>query len=358
MPVRVTYWIIPRYEIRSMPEISIILLSWNNGKFIGPCLDAVMAQTFKDYEVLAVDNKSSDDTVEIYSRYPVQVIQTGYNAGGCEGINHGIRKARGKYVFLLDIDTRMHPEALGRLYRHMEAHPELGAVQAKMIIRRTGKINSAGNAMSVLGHTWSVGLHEDDRGQYPSRPLTNLSGATFFVRRSVLDKVGIYDSEMFLYNEDADLSLRCLLYGFELGFVEDAVVEHEYTVSVNTKTKYFYLERNRWILLLKNFEFRTLAVFAPLLLFQEIGILAYAATHGMLVEKCKGYFWIMRQMGATLGKRRKIQAERVCPDKVILSRLERSFRYADMQNWAVKGVLNPVMKIYSSFALKLLGARI
>lgn len=338
-----------------MPQVSIILLSYNNGAYIGPCLDAVMAQTYKDFEVVAVDNASSDDSEAAFRRYPVKVIQAGWNSGGCEGINIGIRAATGRYILLLNIDTRMRPDALEKLVGHLERNPGLAAAQAKLLIRKSGRLNSAGNAMNVLGHAWCVGLGEEDRGQYRSRPLTSLSGAAFFVRKEALDRVGLYDSEMFLYCEDVDLSLRLQLHGYDLGYAEDAVIDHDYSVSVNTRTKYFYLERNRWVLLLKNFEARTLIAFLPLLIFQELGILAFAARHGLLLEKCRGYLWVLRQLGPTLRKRRLIQAGRVRRDKDILPRLERRFGYADIQNRAVTGILNPAIRLYSGIALRLLG---
>jgi GT2 family glycosyltransferase len=347
-------------EKKRDPLMSIILLSFNNSKYIEPCLDHIFAQTFKDFEVIAVDNASADESVTLFKKYPITVIENDKNLGGCIGINTGIKRAQGQYIMLLDIDTRIRENALEKFVAYMETHPATGAVMGKLMLGNTGIINAAGCTMNLLGHNWCVGLNEKDENQYKSRYINSVCGASFFARRKALEVVGLYDPDMFLYNEDVDLSLRFLLYGYKLAFIEDAVIEHQYSVSVDTPTKYSYLERNRLILLLKNFELKTLILFAPLFVFQEIGILLYASCSGLLLKKLAGYIWFVQQIPNTLAKRSLIQRERRLKDKDILPQLETFFGYSELQNFLVRNILNPIMKSYASivFFLTRTGERI
>jgi GT2 family glycosyltransferase len=329
------------------PAISIIILSYNNARYIEPCLDHVMNQTFCDFEVIAVDNNSHDDSVALFKKYPIRVIENKENVGGCAGDNMGILQGKGRYILLLDTDTRMRPDVLKLLYDFMETHPDVGACMGKLMLGDTGTINSAGNAMNILGHAWCVGQNERDCNQYATRYISSVSGACFFARKSALDHVGMYDPDLFIYHEDADLSLRFLLYGYKLAFVNEAVVEHHYSVTVNTRTKYYYLERNRWISILKNYQPTTLLLLGPLLLFQECGIVLYCATHRLFWMKIKGYFWNIRQLPRTYAKRHTIQTHRSCSDAVVFTYLEKSFNYADISNTFIRFVLNPVIRGYA-----------
>lgn len=341
------------------PVISIVILSYNNSAYIEACLDHVFNQTFQNFEVIAVDNNSSDNSLELFKKYPITIVANKENVGACIADNMGMERASGKYLLILDTDTRIEKNALELLHAYMEAddNKHVGAVMGKLMLGTTSTLNSAGNAMNVLGHTWCVGLNEIDENQYPSRLVNSISGACFFARKSIIDKIGGYDPDMFLYNEDADLSLRFLLYGYKLAYLKDAVVQHHYSVTVNTTTKYSYLERNRWIILLKNFELKTLLLMLPLLIFQELGILLFAIKRGFFINKISGYRWILQQLPNTLRKRQKIQQERVVPDRDILPLLEIQFDYADCQNFLVRRVLNPISKAHSLVVFFLLGIR-
>ena len=337
--------------IAYQPLISIIVLSYNNAAYIVDCLDHVYNQTFQNFEVIAVDNNSSDNSVKLFQRYPLRLVANKINVGGSMGYNTGLKRARGKYILLLDTDTRMRKNTLALLYDYMETHPQVGAVMGKLVFENSNRINSAGNAMNILGHTWCAGLNEEDYGQYATRLVSSVSGACFFARQDAFERVGEFDADMFLYNEDADISLRFLMHGYKLAFLNQAVIEHHYSVTVNKKVKYYYIERNRWIILLKNYSLSTLLVlFAPLLL-QELGILIFLASQGMLWEKIRGYGWIMRQLPRTLKKRRLIQKTRTVSDRELLPLLETTFDYADIQNPFVKYVLNPITRSYAKLIL-------
>ena len=337
------------------PLISIVVLSYNNAAYIPTCLDHVFKQTFQNFEVVAVDNNSHDNSIELFQQYPLRLVANRVNVGGAMGYNCGIAAARGKYILLLDTDTRMQPDVLLRLYEYMETHPRVGAVMGKLMLADSGRINSAGNAMNVLGHTWCVGLNCEDNGQFRSRLVSSVSGACFFARKTAFERVGLFDREMFLYNEDADMSLRFLLHGYDLAYLNDARIEHHYSVTVDQTTKFYYIERNRWVILLKSFSWPTLALLFPLLLWQEVGIVCYLAARGMLWPKIKGYAWLLRQLPRTLSKRRLIQKSRCVSDRELLPLLESTFDYADIQNRLVHHLLNPVSSRYVNIVKGVLG---
>ena len=328
------------------PAVTIVVLAYNNAKYIDPCLRAVYGQDFRDFEVVAIDNASSDGSGDRFRRYPVRLIQNRHNRGGCAGINDGIRAASGKYVLLLDIDTEIAPDFVGELYGFMEVRPDVAACCGKLVFHSSGRLNAAGCASNYLGSIWCQGLGSDDLTQPRARPVNSVHGACLFVRRSLLDSLGGYDSDLFLYLEDLDFSWRVLLAGGTLYYVASALCRHHYSVSLSPKEKYYYLERNRPVVVLKHFGAGLLFLTAPMYLVQELGILAYALRHRFLSCKLRAYIWFIKQLPRTLRKRSVVQRTRCRSDLEFFCLLDREFRHTPMLNFATRHLLNPMLRAY------------
>ncbi len=149
------------------PLISVVVVNFNGKIFLDNCLSALARQTFRDFEIILVDNGSSDGSAGyIRERYPsVILVETGKNLGFAGGTNAGIRVAQGAFIFTLNNDTIADPHLLEEIIKPMQEDPSVGMCGAKMLFP-DGRINSTAICISRSGSAWDRGMGELDRGQY------------------------------------------------------------------------------------------------------------------------------------------------------------------------------------------------
>ena len=247
--------------------ISVVVLNYNGKKFLDGCLSSLDRQTYRDFEVILVDNGSSDGSVAYVRKwYPsVILVETGKNLGFAGGTNAGIRVARGEFIFTLNNDTITDPHLLEEIVRPMQLDPSVGMCAAKMIFP-DGRINSTGICISLSGAAWDQGIDEPDHGQYDvtEEVFGPCAGAALY-RSSMLDEIGLFDEDFFLYMEDVDLAFRARLSGWTCIFVPTARVVHIHrgTAGFNTDISIYYGNRNLIWYVIKNFPSRTLLLSSP-----------------------------------------------------------------------------------------------
>jgi GT2 family glycosyltransferase len=243
-------------SVLQSPLVSVVIVNWNGRHLLGECLDSLYSQSFKDFEVVLVDNGSRDGSAEyICKHYPaVRLVELQENTGFAGGNNAGILIARGKYVALLNNDTRTDPEWLASLAREAEASPAAGMWASKILsYDQPDIIDNVGLLIYRDGLARGHGRLEQDRGQYDApREALFPSGCAALYRRSMLDEVGLFDEAFFAYADDVDLGLRARLAGWACTYVPSAKVYHRYSSSSSTYSplKAYLVERNRiWVLL-------------------------------------------------------------------------------------------------------------
>ena len=137
------------------PLVSVVVVNFNGKKFLDGCLSSLERQTFRDFEVILVDNGSSDGSAEfVRDRYPsVVLVETGKNLGFAGGTNAGIRVAQGEFIFTLNNDTVADPHLLEEIVQPILADPGVGMCGAKMLFP-DGRINSTAICLSRSGAAW------------------------------------------------------------------------------------------------------------------------------------------------------------------------------------------------------------
>jgi GT2 family glycosyltransferase len=214
----------------SPPLVSVVIVNYNGLKFLEKCLAAALGQTYPAFEVLLVDNGSSDGSVSfVRERFPaVKVIETGRNLGFAAGNNAGIRAAKGDLIATLNNDTEVTPGWLTALVRPMVADPSVGMCASKMLLmREPGVIDSTGIEISRSGACWDRGMFEPDDGRYgiADEIFGPCAGAALY-RKKMLDEVGLFDEDFFTYMEDVDLAFRGNLAGWKCMYAPAAIVYH------------------------------------------------------------------------------------------------------------------------------------
>ncbi|HOT02548.1 MAG TPA: glycosyltransferase family 2 protein [Methanolinea sp.] len=292
------------------PEVSVIIVNYNGERFLKTCLDSLRAQSFTDFEVYLVDNHSSDRSIEIVEKlYPeVALIRESTNLGFAHGTNEGIRASRGQFILTLNNDTRLDPGFLEKIVLAMKREEKAGICASKMLYP-DGRINSVGICISRSGAAWDRGIHEPDHGQYdhPEEVFGACAGAALY-RRAMLDEIGLFDEDFFMYMEDVDLAFRALLAGWKCMYVPGAVAYHHHggTAGVGSDTAVYFGNRNIIWIAVKNFPASILLSSLPWIIGRNIGVIAYYALKGQLRVILRSKIDAFSGLNLSLQKRKTI----------------------------------------------------
>jgi GT2 family glycosyltransferase len=221
----------------SVPDMSIVLVCWNNREYLGPCLESLYAAGLRrSYETVVVDNGSTDGSRSMLrERYPeIRVIQNDRNVGLGRASNQGIEATRGRHVLLLNNDTLVNGPSLDALVDFLDAHPEAGAVGGRLL-NPDGSFQAGPADFSSLREEFLIAtrLGELLWEGYPShtddghvRPVGWLSSACLLLRRAALEKVGLLDEEYFIYGDETDLQYRLQQAGWPVYYLPCAQTIH------------------------------------------------------------------------------------------------------------------------------------
>lgn len=306
-----------------MPLASVIIVNFNGLSHLKGCLDSLRGQTFRDFEVILVDNASADESVAfVNDNYPeVTVIENHENVGYGGGNNAGIKASSGKYLALLNNDTKVDPHWLQRLLETAEKDRTIGMCASKILnYYHQDMIDNTGLLMYRDGIGRGRGRLEKDIGQYDSAgEIFFPSGCAGLYKKEMLDEIGLLDEDFFLYVEDVDIGLRARIAGWRCVYVPDAVVYHKYSATTEpySPLKAYLVERNRIWVVLKCFPIRMILVspFYTLLryIIQAYGALTGKGASGRLMQSTsvfKTLGILMKAYVTALGRFSKIMAKR------------------------------------------------
>ena len=260
-----------------MPLTSIIVLNYNGKKIIDYCLHTVFLTDYDNFEVIFVDNGSTDGSVKYvtnkYGKEPrLRIIALDKNYGFSGGNNAGILASKGRYVVLLNNDVQVSRGWLKKLVNAMERDTSIGAAQPKILLEDKIHIDAAGCFIDYLGRVYQRGVFERDRGQYKKMDeIFYARGAAIILRRSVLNEVGVLDPDYFIYYEETDLCWRIWLRGYKVVYIPTSVVYHKGGATMGKKRNpeaIFIARRNHLMTLIKNYSLRNLLRFLPAILFR------------------------------------------------------------------------------------------
>ncbi len=243
------------------PEISVIIPNWNGEKYLKTCFDSLYNQTFKNFEIILIDNGSEDGSVEFvkndYSE--VEIVALKENTGFSKAVNIGIKKARGIYIALLNNDTEAHPDWLRNLKSASKKYPQYYFFASKILcFDKRDTIDSAGDGIYINGRAYRRGHYQKDSPEFnKEQEVFGVCGAAAFYRKELFDKVGYFDEDFFAFYEDVDLNFRAQLAGFKCLYIPSAVVYHiGHGSSKDNFWVAFLCRRNEIFTLIKNMPLR------------------------------------------------------------------------------------------------------
>ncbi len=345
-----------------MSRVAVIIVTFNSAQFLPELFPSLKAMQHPagGVQFIFVDNASVDRSPELVreSMPDAALVREKENRGFSAGVNAGIGHplAQGaEFIALLNPDTVVHPDWLAALVEALEVQHKATSAQSLILYAQDReKINSMGNKIHFLGFGYSAGNGvkklqiADCRLQI--QPIAYASGAAVLYRHSALKEIGLFDEDLFMYHDDLDVGWKFLLRGYQNTLVPASMVYHHYEFSRSIR-KYYWMERNRLLLLLTHYRYGTLAFILLALILLEIGLMFFALFRGFLFSRLRAYVWICTHVPFIMKKHHYVQHMRIQPDKVILRSFTGVISDQEVRNPFVEYIMNPVFSAYL-FVLK------
>lgn len=318
----------PALQATMPPFASVIVPNKDGMRFLPALLKAMQAQTFRDFEVIVVDDASRDHSVSwIETNHPwVRLLVHRHNQGFVAACNEGADAGRGRILIFLNNDTEPEPEWLAEIGKAVCARPDVGIFASKILLHGDKtRLHAAGDQLGVDGIPRNRGVWQTDAGQYDSSTAVfSGSGGAVAYRRELWNALGGFDADFWMYLEDIDFAFRAQLLGWQALYVPSARVYHHLTATAGGELASFYVGRNTIWTIVKNMPTTLLRRNLGGIVAAQLRIAAAAcanirgdAARARLMGQAAGIAGAPRQ----LWKRRLIQDRRRLTDAELATRL-------------------------------------
>jgi GT2 family glycosyltransferase len=315
--------------------VSVIIPNHNGEKHLQRCLSSVLKSDYPNYEVILVDDGSSDKSVQLVktnfgTNDHIKVVRNERNLGAAATRNCGTMLSAAPIVVYLDNDAYVHPMWLKGLVETLELDPQIGIAQSKLLMEDKTRIACAGELIiPYVGWIVIKGFGEKSENFSRVEDICASSGS-MAVKREVIDYMGLFDTNMpFVNFEDLDFSFRAWLSGYKVVLAPSSEVYHDARAKGTNPKRRMRVEysghRNSLRLQLKNFETRTLVPRLPLSMLAMVFRALVGLRHGNaypFLGLVRGFSWNLANVGDTLQQRRRIQTRlRKVRDKEIMQHI-------------------------------------
>jgi hypothetical protein len=301
----------------SSKNITIIIPNLNGRQHLEHCLPSILEQSYQDFEIILVDNGSTDGSVEfVTKKFPrVQILASSYNMGFAKANNVAIQAASAPCVVTLNNDTTVEPNWLSEMMDVVRREPDVGMIACKTLnMHNPHLIDSAGMDIDHVGMAWPRYYGQPDNKQ-ETEPYEVFcpTGAAALYKRELLNQVGLFDEEFFAYCEDMDLGWRARLMGWRCLYVPTSIVYHYHsaTSKQGSPFKRYLITRNRIWTVIKNYPADEIWFDLPKLIFYDLVAMVYR----LLLERNLSPIWgrlaSLSKLKVMLQHRRLIQGKRV-----------------------------------------------
>ncbi|KAA3658853.1 MAG: glycosyltransferase family 2 protein [Chloroflexi bacterium] len=290
-----------------MLKTTVIIVNWNGRSWLQQCLPPLAAQTVKNFDILVVDNGSTDDSIMWLARnWPdIIVLPLEKNLGFAAANNIGIRATDSPLVALLNNDTLVDEGWLEALVTAVSP-PQTGMV-ASQIVRwnQPHLLDSAGIQVDRAGIAWNRGWGQPIELAAAPCPVFGPSGAAALYRRDMLDEIGLFDEDYFAYYEDVDLAWRAQRAGWTCHYAPDARVRHWHSATANKTPHYknFLNGRNKLWTIMKNYDWPALFWAAPIIIAYDVMATVYQTVNSRNLSPLRGRWQAVRAAKQMINKR-------------------------------------------------------
>jgi len=340
----------------SFEKVMVAVVTYNRKKILEECLSSIKSLDYPDYEVMVVDNHSTDQSVNLVrEKFPeVKLIEMDKNRGMNPARNVAILRSKTNYIFIIDDDTILTPSCLSILMNAKNVIPDVAVCHPRIVYYddRT-RIQQEGAEIHYIG--MAIVKNEGasiKNTSTESVPTGAASGALLIDRKKALD-IGLFDEDYFFGWTD-DITFRLTASGLKCLSVPRAVVYHK--MAKRALSKVFYQVRNRWDFILKIYSLRTIFLILPALAVYELSQLVFLTMKGALLKYLKANIAVLQDFGKIMKKRQKAQLLKKLPDKELLCTGEINIRedlldskYAKMGRKLLNRFLDLYWKLIKDF---------
>ncbi|NOH04642.1 MAG: glycosyltransferase family 2 protein [Chloroflexi bacterium] len=297
------------------PEVSVILVTWNSGDILSRCLEDLSRQVFKGYELIIVDNGSSDtvglNLNELSRSFDLRIERLVSHLGFAAANNIGARLARSKWIALLNADAFPEPDWLENLLHAAQQNPDCTAFSSRQVqYHMPDLLDGAGDAYHISGLAWRNGynLPADKYGLEQKEIFSPCAAAALYRREEFLG-LGGFDEDYFSYFEDVDLGFRLRLNGGKCLYVPEAVVRHVGSASTGRRSDFsvYYGYRNLIWTFFKDMPSPWIWIFLPFHVATMLFFAIYITLRGQGRAIWSAIFDAIRGLPKMLAKRKAIQ---------------------------------------------------
>lgn len=306
------------------PLVTIIISNLNGMQLnlLEECLDSLMKPGYPNWELIVVDNNSNDKSVEYLQKrfrdkLNCRVIKNPINMYS-QGLNLGALCAKGEYLAYFNNDVAIKQGYFQELIGKLQKDKKLAIAQGKLVnYFDRKKIDSVGETMDQYGNPITLGAGEMDKQQYDTEEqILSASGSACIVKKSVFEKLGMYDQDYGIGYEDMDLGLRARKMGYIVKRFPKAVVYHKRASTdladfIRVKVKWHF-NKNRLTTMIKNYPFSMLVKTLPftIVLYTGIGLYEWVVRRNWKIGKVRftAMFWTLVNIVNILRKRNKIDS--------------------------------------------------
>jgi GT2 family glycosyltransferase len=299
-----------------LSDIAVIVVNYNGGDLLGRCLGALVGQRSASFDVVVVDNGSTDGSLEALGELPPNflIIRSGRNLGFAAANNLGLRESRSEWVSLLNPDAFPDPDWLSRLVGAARRRPEFDVFASRTVLAdQPDQLDGAGDVYHVSGLFWRRGYGADSGSCFTDEDeVFTACAAAAMYRRSALEQVGGFDEDFFCYAEDVDLGFRLRLAGYRCLYLPDAVVAHVGSAITGRRSAFsiYHGHRNLVWAFVKNMPPSLFWLYLPAHLALNLASLAWFTARGQGADIFRAKWDACKGLPRMWAKRRNIQASR------------------------------------------------
>lgn len=329
-------------------KVSFIVVNWNGKESIAECLDSILAQTYKNNEIIFVDNHSTDSSLQLVKeKYNLdKLISLGRNYGYAEANNVGFEYAYGEYIALINNDAVLEKDWLkkGIDVFHNSEFEKIGSVATKIInYHQRNLIDTAGVEWLGFGAGWDYkGLPVDSAEVNRRKEVFGACATASLYKKTVIDEIGLFDSRYFIYFEDTELAFRLRLFGYKCIYEPEAVCYHHGGVKQDKESR-FYIDfgrRNIEFLFIKNMQGHLFTkYFLSHYIYESILFLFFLLT-GKGIPFLKAKIQFLKNLGYLLQERKKLKSALIKANK--FKEISKVEHYFSRSTW--RGLSDKVKK--------------
>lgn len=341
-------------------KVAIVLINYHDyaERFLSDCRDSLRAQSYKNFQVYIVDNDYSEASLNyLKENYKEAKLLSREDGNYAAAENLGFKQAiedGADYLVALNMDTVAEVNYLQELVTALELNPQAGMAQSKILLqpkddkeKAEPRINSTGNIFHFLGFGFTQDYNKKDK-EIAGYPLIRgyVSGCSFIIRQEIFSQVGGLNEDFYMYHDDIELSLKVKLAGHELILAPRSRVFHKYEFSRSIKM-FYYMERNRHLLLFIFAPLRYLLLISPLLLLMDISMLVFSLFNASTSQVLKAYLYFFKPLNINRIKQaRKLMKDTKKRFVELAPDFQSKIKFQEIDNPLLKYVANPLMSCY------------